>query len=237
MIYKIHNFDTLTSTNDTATEAHYTEGHIVVARFQSAGRGQRGNKWVSSEGENLMFSLVLEPTHILVRNQFILSITAALATAKTIESYGISGVKVKWPNDIYVGDKKISGILIEHSFSSQYLSRTVIGIGINVAQMEFNPGAGDPTSLHLLGATDSSVQGVLERFCGIFSELQEMSHEELHSLYMQNLYRGTGVHPFEDGAGRFQASISEIDLYTGVMTLLDTTNAKRSYYFKEVAYL
>lgn len=237
MLYKIHTFDTLTSTNDTATDAQYAAGDIIVARFQSAGRGQRGNKWVSAEGENLMFSLILEPSHILVRNQFILSITAALATAQTIESYGVSGVKVKWPNDICVGDKKISGILLEHSFSSEYLSRTIIGIGVNVEQREFNSAAGNPTSLHLLGATNSNTHSVLERFCGIFSELHELSDTELHALYMQKLYRGIGVHSFKDSVEEFQASISDINPHTGLITLLDTTNNTRSYYFKEVAYL
>ncbi len=237
MKYNIHTFDTLASTNDTATESQYKNGDIITARFQSAGRGQRGNKWVSSEGENLMFSLVVEPTHILVREQFSLSMISAIATAQTIESFGVEKVTIKWPNDIYVADKKISGMLIEHSFSSEYLSKTIIGVGINVRQTQFEQSAGNPTSLHSLGAVDSTPERVLEIFCDKFSGLYNCSIEELHSEFCNRLYRREGFFPYEDTNGRFEAKIGDVDPHTGIITLIDKENNLREYYFKEVAYL
>lgn len=237
MKYRIHNFKELASTNDTASESQYRDGDIIVAQYQSAGRGQRGNKWVSiAGGENLMFTLVLEPKTIKVNQQFLISITAALSVARTIESFGVEGVEVKWPNDIMVGGLKIAGILIEHSFMSEFLSRTIIGIGLNVAQMDFPSDAGSPTSLHLLGVREVNSQDVLKRFQEEFDRCYNMDQEELLNSYLQRLYRRDGEHLYEDKDGRFMAKIDSINPHTGLLTLKDSDNNLREYYFKEVSY-
>lgn len=147
--YEVVRFESLGSTNDEAmSHTSYTHGTIILAQNQSAGRGQRGNIWQSNPGENLTFSLVLEPVHIPVYEQFRLSIMAALAASDALRELGVSCC-VKWPNDLYVGDKKIGGILIEHNLQGEFLTRTVIGIGINVAQREFPASLPNPTSVTL----------------------------------------------------------------------------------------
>lgn len=238
MKYRIHTFDELVSTNDTASENIYIDGDVIVAKFQSSGRGQRGNKWVSKGGENLMFSLLLEPQYIMVNQQFLISMAAAVAVRRAVESYGVEGVEVKWPNDIMVRGEKIAGILIEHFFSSAYLSRTIVGVGINVGQTDFPEDAGNPTSLHLLGASSATSEEALERFLQHFSEVYNMAEEQLLEEYLGGLYRRVGEYKFEDKSGEFEASIHSINPHSGEMTLqVSGTNELRSYYFKEVSYL
>ena len=132
MIYRIAE---TTSTNDDAKRPEYRHGDIVWAERQTAGRGQRGHSWTSPEGENLTFTLVLEPVFLPVGEQFLLSEAVTLALTDTFAAFGIDA-RIKWTNDIYVGDKKLVGILIEHSYSGPTLARTIAGIGINVGQTD-----------------------------------------------------------------------------------------------------
>ena len=119
----IHRIEETTSTNDDARDAKYRHGDIVWAERQTAGRGQRGHKWSSAEGLNLTFSLVLEPRFLPAGEQFLLNEAVALALTDTFAQFGIAA-RIKWTNDIYAGDKKLVGILIEHSYSGQTLART-----------------------------------------------------------------------------------------------------------------
>ena len=133
----IRHIATAGSTNDEARDPRLAHGDVVWADEQTAGRGQRGHAWSSTPGENLTFSVVLRPTFLPVGEQFLLSEAVALALCDTFEAFGIAA-RIKWTNDIYVGNHKLSGMLFEHSFSGPTLSRSVVGIGINVNQMAFD---------------------------------------------------------------------------------------------------
>ena len=146
MIYHINN---TTSTNDEARGEHYEHMDVIWSEHQTAGRGQRGHEWHSRKGENLTFSVVLEPTFVPIAEQFSVSEVVALSLVDMLSEYGIE-VKIKWTNDIYVGDRKAVGILIEHTYSGSSLARTVVGIGINVNQTEFSADIPNPVSLKLL---------------------------------------------------------------------------------------
>ena len=130
----IYHFDKLASTNDEAVKPTYAEGDIVWADVQSAGRGQRGHKWESREGENITFSAIFEPTFLPATKQFLLSEVVALAVVDALRYYGV-GARIKWTNDIYVGDRKLAGILIEHKLSGINISRTIaemmVKVGVN----------------------------------------------------------------------------------------------------------
>ena len=131
------------STNTTAQnlikENQAPEGTIVIADAQRMGRGQRGNSWISESGKNLTFSVVLYPRDVTPEHQFILNQMASLAIRDFIVSQlpSAAEVKVKWPNDIYVGSKKIAGILIENTWRGNSLYSCIIGIGLNINQDEF----------------------------------------------------------------------------------------------------
>ena len=122
----IYRFDILGSTNDEARNALYGEGDVVIAEHQTAGRGQRGHTWESAVGENLTFSLILEPRFLPVNEQFLLTEVLALGLVDTLAEFGIEA-RIKWTNDIYVGDKKIVGMLVENSLGGGCLARTIAG--------------------------------------------------------------------------------------------------------------
>lgn len=250
MEFNIITLDEVSSTNDVAMNAivQHTHGHgtIFTARSQSAGRGQRGNVWRSAPGRNLTFSLIIEPCHIPVCEQFRISEMAALAAIRALGGFGISA-RIKWPNDLYVGDCKIGGILIEHTLMGEYLSFSIIGIGINVLETGFDPTLPNPTSVALLLARSDGRESdaatpsrLLQAFCEAFDDLYASSQRDdtktLHRDYMSRLWRGTGSHPYRDSEGEFMASVESIDPTSGMLTLRrDGESAPLSnYWFKEV---
>lgn len=245
MEFRIFPFDEVTSTNDVAMSGAdiYGHGSVLTARRQTAGRGQRGNRWCSAPGENLMFSLVVEPEHILVEQQFRISEMAAMAANDAVRTVtdGRVACRVKWPNDLYVNDKKIGGILIEHSLHSEYLSRSVIGIGINVRQREFDPALPNPTSIANELLPDSSVpspEEVLTAFCEAFARRYSQEEMTLHADFMGRLWRGdpTRSYPYRDAVSGevFDASIAGVNRHTGELTLRLKDGTERRYWFKEV---
>ena len=193
----IYRFDILGSTNDEARNLIYKEGDIVIAEHQTAGRGQRGHTWESAEGENLTFSLILEPRFLPVNEQFLLSEVLALGLVDTLAEYGIEA-KIKWTNDIYVGDRKIVGMLIENSLGSGSMARTIAGIGLNVNQSEFDPSLPNPTSMTLLAARKFDRDEVLERLhsniMSLYEALRRGEKEMLQSRYRETMYRLGGQH-------------------------------------------
>ena len=125
------------------TEREFT---LVTADYQTAGRGQRGNSWESERGQNLLLALVARPAFLPAAAQFRLSQTIALAVADTVARY-TDDVAVKWPNDVYVGDRKICGMLIENSLKGQQMHTSTIGIGLNVNETAFPEYLPNPVSM------------------------------------------------------------------------------------------
>jgi len=128
------------------------EGTVISASYQYEGRGQIGRFWESKEGKNITCSTILYPSFLEAQNQFFLNMAVSLAVYDLICSY-LPGpsflVRVKWPNDIYVDDRKIAGILIQNVLKGKSISSSVVGIGINVNQIHFSEDIPNPTSLRL----------------------------------------------------------------------------------------
>ena len=135
-----------TSTNDEARDPRYSHGDMIRTEFQTAGRGQRGHVWTSPRGENLIVSIVWEPVFLPASQQFLISEAVSLALVDTMALYGIEA-SIKWTNDIYVGDRKLVGTLIENNLSGGNIARSIPGIGINVNQTEFDPSLPNPCSM------------------------------------------------------------------------------------------
>ena len=125
------------------------EGTVIWTTRQTAGRGQVGNSWESEADKNISFSMLFHPTWLSPAKQFVLSEIAALGIAETLEDY-FPGFSIKWPNDIYHDDRKIAGMLIENRIIGTHLQDSVIGIGVNINQMEFSSSAPNPVSLRQL---------------------------------------------------------------------------------------
>lgn len=122
---------------------------------QTAGIGQRGNHWHSAPGLNLTFSLVLKPVWLAAARQFMLTQAISLAITEFLATYHLPHTThIKWPNDIYVGRKKICGTLTSARLAGDYIATAICGIGLNVNETDFPDWVPNPTSLHLL--TDKS---------------------------------------------------------------------------------
>lgn len=236
----IYHLAVTTSTNDEAKSASYRDGDIVWADFQTAGRGQRGHQWESRAGENLTFTVVLEPHFLPVTEQFLLSETVALSLVDLLSMYGIDA-RIKWTNDIYVGDKKIVGILIEHIYSGSALSRTMVGIGVNVNQREFSPLLPNPISMALLTGKQFETEDVLRNFESVlqknYAMLRAGEKDAIQSRYNSLLYRRDEPHIFAlpDGT-RFTGIIRGVKPM-GDLLVEDEKGVVKGYLFKEIEFV
>lgn len=220
-----------------------TDGTVIHTPHQTAGRGQQGNRWISQPGMNATFSYLFKDTAIEARKQFVISQATALAVAQTLSRITGQRITVKWPNDIYHADNKLCGVLIENSLSGQMVDYSVIGIGINVNQREFDPYAPNPTSLALITGQAHDVQQVMRQVC---QRLELLLHDQarhrpeaLHEQYLQALYRHDGLaHRFVLADGTvFAAVIAGVDR-DGMLTLRHVgTGSVCRYAFKQVAYI
>lgn len=215
----------------------------IEASAQTAGRGQRGNSWEAEPGKNLTFSVMYRPVNFEAKRQFAISEAVALAIVETLAHFGIDS-SVKWPNDIYMGDKKICGILIEHSILGTEIAHTIIGAGLNVNQTEFLSDAPNPTSMALATGTRFDLADVRKELCDRIERhlrlLAEEGGKELaHQEFLRNLWRGDGnYYPFCDAetAETFTARICDVQP-DGFLILEDINESCRRFAFKEVRFI
>ncbi len=212
---------------------------IVSAEYQLAGRGQGTNRWESERGKNLLFSILVHPHWLPVRNQFFLSMAGALAIKDAVSIY-ISGVTLKWPNDIYCEDRKLSGTLIETSVAERQLKDCIFGVGINVNQAVFESDAPNPVSLLQLTGHEVDREELLRRVVDSFEHyygmLAEGGYGKVSALYHESLYRRDGFYPYQDVDGKFEGKIVEVE-DDGHLILRDREGVFRRYAFKEVTYI
>ena len=249
-------YQTIDSTNTQAARELATaeEGTVWIADFQTAGRGQRGNKWESSKSENLTFTILFRPVFLSPAQQFAISQAASVGVCRYLKNKG-AGAMIKWPNDIYIGNKKICGMLIEHSISGDKLSGSIVGIGLNLNQKVFASDAPNPTSLAIeLGEEydrKEELTRLLEYICTAYQELEDGFHKELDTEYTQNLYRLDQFHKFIEidpnapadmpvekmAAGNaITARIIGVDQY-GCAILEHEDGTKKTYPFKGIRYI
>lgn len=221
-------------------EEHPKEGSLVIADYQTGGRGQMGNSWYSGRGDNLLFSLLIYPRQLPANESFILSRITSLALKNLLDSF-TDDIRIKWPNDIYWKDKKIAGILIENDIQGKEIDNTVIGIGLNVNQQIFPIELTNPVSLRQITGTLHDREHLLELFMRefflLYRDLQEGLTTAIEDEYMLDLYRVNDYYWFEDSTGRFKARIETV-LSSGhlVLRTLDSDEERR-YAFKEVTFV
>ena len=236
----IYRFDTLGSSNDEACKPQYVEGDIILAQCQTAGRGQRGHTWESREGENLTLSLLLEPQFLPPSEQFLISECVALGVCDALLHYGIEA-QIKWTNDIYIGDRKLAGILIEHKLQGSALARTVAGIGLNVNQKAFSDDLPNPISMAQATGREFDREEVLQTVAtslmARYEQLREGGAKELQADYHQRLYRLGQEHCYAlpDGS-RFRGIIRGVEP-TGALRIENERGELLSFLFKEVEFV
>ena len=236
----IYRFDMLTSTNDEARAEHYRHGDLIVAEQQSAGRGQRGHTWLSPEGENLTFTLVTEPTFLAARDQFLLSEAISVALCDCFAHFGIV-TRIKWTNDIYHEDRKLVGMLIEHFYSGDRLHRTLVGIGINVNQQQFDSSLPNPISMSLIKAQHFDRKEVLhtfeEHFRLRYAQLEAGDQHALQEAYRKRMYRLGQEQTFRLPDGELLVATIEGVEPGGALVLRHADGLRHSYQFKEVEFV
>ena len=234
MIYHLKNIDsTSTELRRRMAVEELPHGYCLSADFQTAGHGQATNRWESEDGKNLLFSLLLRPTIIPAAEQFIITELVTLAIINVLQDYVRLQITIKWPNDIYVGDKKLCGILIENALCGPTIDTCIVGIGININQELFKSDAPNPVSLKL----EEIHHNILNYYDYLADDWYNDSiKQSLHYEYMNNLYRCTGYHNYSTPEGEhFSAEIEEIGLQ-GHLTLRLQSGECRTYAFKEVIF-
>ncbi|MDE6488883.1 MAG: biotin--[acetyl-CoA-carboxylase] ligase, partial [Paramuribaculum sp.] len=210
------------STNSLAVRllSEYSAPFGVMAYRQTAGRGQRGNSWESAPGANVTMSVVCCPDTVRAADQFIISQAISVSIVDVLCHYlpdHVADIAVKWPNDIYVGDNKICGILIENSLNGNSIVRSVVGVGLNVNQTEFVSDAPNPVSMKQLSGCGFNVDDVAgrigETFLRVFDSARSSDGSaKLRDRYFSMLWRSDGYYPYVETATghRFEAMISDI---------------------------
>ena len=241
MIFHVRHVDETDSTNRYLRSTHPSpltnhQSQVVVADYQTAGCGQGTNSWESERGKNLTFSIRVEDMGIKANRQFLLSMMVSVALTKTLSRYLPVPAAIKWPNDIYVGDRKICGILIEHTLQGDRIKSSIIGIGLNVNQMLFVSDAPNPVSMAMVCGRQFDREQVLQDLLADIGQmLEERDESQIRTAYLQQLYRCEGIFPYADAQGSFQARLMTVE-DDGRLVLQDTAGLVRRYAFKEVSF-
>ena len=214
---------------------------VATATHQTAGRGQGTNRWESEAGKNLLLSILTSPTSVPADRQFVLSMAGALALRAALCRY-TGHISLKWPNDIYWRDRKISGTLIETAIQGKTIRRCIYGIGLNVNQQVFRSDAPNPVSLYNITGRETPLQElrdlVLSHFAAYYRRATEGAFDDIAGEYNAALYRRDGFHAYQDVASGtvFSARLEHIGT-DGLLRLVDTCNCHRVYSLKEVKFV
>jgi BirA family biotin operon repressor/biotin-[acetyl-CoA-carboxylase] ligase len=229
------------STNDLALQLSQqpstTEGTVVVTDNQTAGRGQRGNTWKAHPGMNLTFSLILQPKTIDLNRQFYLNIFTSLAVYDYLKTKTDADISIKWPNDLLVDGRKLCGILIENQLRGNLLSNTIVGIGLNINQEDFElPMA---TSLRNVVKKQFDLPNELDKLLSMiearYLELKQGRFEKMMDDYLAALHWYNVSHIFSSNGEAFEGTITGTDDIGRLK--VETTQGTRVFAAKEIVYV
>ena len=235
--------DAIDSTNEylkqLSKETCLEDYTIVVANEQSNGKGQMGAKWVSEKGKNLTMSILLKEVSIKKEEIFALNIVVALSVLNVLKNMKIPNVTIKWPNDIMSDSKKVAGILIENSFRIEGTFTTVLGIGLNLNQTDFDllPQA---TSLKCITGIIYDIENTALQIRDLLKENVQFLNQNVNLLweeYHENLYKFNYPSPFETKDGiRFMGIIQKVN-NNGKLEVLHEDESMHEYEVKEIKML
>ena len=235
---KIIHLEETDSTNNYLKN-NFENGLLVFANAQTSGRGQRENKWISETGKNILMSFGLVPENLNVDMQFFLSKAVSLAVFDFLSKY-IESIKIKWPNDIYVKDKKIAGILIENSLKGSRISNIVAGIGININQDKFPATIPNPISLKQITGLFyelENLQKELIKHLNIrLQQLVSAQYTKLTEDYLRHLYRYKTESLFLINGEKTKARIIDI-AKNGSLILAFNDKEIKNFAFKELEFV
>lgn len=235
--------DRVPSTNDflrgeLSNSTPFVEGTVIMAEEQFAGKGQMGKSWESPKGKNLIFSLLLCPSFLPPTQQFDLSIIISLALQQALSSILPVEVKIKWPNDIYVNNNKIAGILIENILQGNKWKHAIVGIGVNVNQTKFSSALKNPTSVQKILHSSYYKEDLLSEICifieKFYEQLKKSEQESLRALYLKNLFGLNTLRKYRINGVSVEAKIVDVDTYGRLV--LDTNGVISINNFNDVEF-
>ncbi len=239
---KVIDLDETDSTNSFLREYRGDEGRrmtVAVAKYQTSGRGQGTNSWESERGKNLTFSVKTRPKGVPANRQFVLLEAMALAVRDVLSAYA-DCITIKWPNDIYWRDRKISGTLSECGVGKGMVNGCIIGTGININQTVFTSDAPNPVSLRQITGRETSVKEVLGKvtthFMALLGRIDAGGYDDIHNAYLAALYRRSGSFKYRDNGGEFTGVIETVEP-NGHLLLRKDNGGVGEYAFKEVEFL
>lgn len=216
------------------------EGTVIMAESQYAGRGQQQNQWHSEPGKNLTFSLLLKPTFLNAQNQFDLTRAISMGVYDALEPLLGEQLKIKWPNDIYYGDKKLGGMLIENLIQGSQIKNSVIGIGINVNQENFPADAVNATSVKQILHADYSLKVLLSEICrhieAYYLNLKAEKIEFVRKTYLSRLYWLNELKRFKTNGEIFEGTIIAVK-ENGLLTIKSNNGTEAEFSLKEIEFL
>lgn len=239
---KVQYFSSCYSTNDLATEIiqrkEAFEGMLLVTDNQLAGRGQRGNTWEAHPGMNITLSIILKPAFLPANQQFDLNVAVSLAIFDLLSAQSTPALAIKWPNDLYVGNLKMGGVLIENILAGNHIGWSIIGIGLNINQIQFENDKATSLRIAKQGREydiPALVQELCERIEQRYLELRGGRTAVQKGDYLENLYRYEEWHPFTENGATFPGRIIGVS-NTGKL-ILETQQQVKEFDFKEVGYV
>lgn len=212
---------------------------VIVANKQYDGKGQRGNKWEAEPFKNLTFSIIYEPKHVLAHEQFVISELVSLGVCDYLSQH-TQGVSIKWPNDIYIGDKKVAGILIEHEIRGSRVAKSICGLGLNINQEVFRSDAPNPVSLKQITGVNYSLEkellSVVDCIDRRYKQSERIEFDFLMEDYYKVMYRRDGFYTFREDLDEFEAKVVCVN-ELGQLLLERRDGVQKIYNFKEVAFV
>ena len=212
--------------------------YAVYTDFQTAGRGAGSNKWYSSRGLNILTSICFD-TGLAASDQFVFNLWFATSTRRFLAKY-VPEVLIKWPNDMYIHDRKLAGDLTEHSVSGNCLDFTVAGIGIDVNEEVFPDWIPNPTSLFLETGHRYDIGTLMDEYLAVLRErrqLLNLDHSaKLREEYLSHLYRLNETHSYDISGQQITGIIRNIDRF-GRLVLELPDGKREAFGFKEIGYV
>jgi BirA family transcriptional regulator, biotin operon repressor / biotin---[acetyl-CoA-carboxylase] ligase len=235
-------FEELTSTNSHASvllkEGLVAEGSVLYTDFQTSGKGRAGNRWESERGKNLLISIIIFPESVKPEDQFIISMSVSLGICDFFDNH-FMGSKIKWPNDIFINDDKIAGILIENSIIGNVLKSTIVGIGLNINQIEYPSSIPNPVSLRMLTGkehdTGVCLKNLLACLDNRYRQLLYGNRQQLKDEYLSRLYRLNEWHYYKSKERLFKGMVKGTSA-SGRLKIKEENGPLAEFDFKEVEY-
>ncbi|MCZ2102373.1 MAG: biotin--[acetyl-CoA-carboxylase] ligase [Chitinophagales bacterium] len=232
------------STNTDALEliskSNPPDGTCIKTDFQTAGKGQIGRTWNSESGKNLLMSFIFYPKQLQAIDQFYMNMAVSLALTGTLATLDIP-VKIKWPNDIYWENKKMTGILIQNTIMGSTIKASIVGIGLNVNQMTFPSEIPNPISMAQITGQNYNLDDVFDLLCDhleyYYMILNAKKHQHLSKLYHNHLYLLNQKAQYQEpNQAPYHGYIRGVD-QLGKLMIENESGSIKSYMFKEVRYV